>query len=228
LVDVELKGIKNVHLSVHPPTGRVSISAPAWMSVETIRLFAISRLEWIRRQQAVLRDQERETPREYLNRESHYVWGTRRLLRVVESGGRPAVEVNYGQLVLAVRPGSAQAIREAAISRWYRDQIKAAVPNLIADWEPRLGVEVKRSYVQQMKTRWGSCNSGAHTIRLNTELAKKPRECLEYVVVHEMVHVLEPTHNSQFVAIMDQFMPQWQHTRQLLNRLPVRHADWTY
>ncbi len=228
VVDVELKGIKNVHLSVHPPTGRVSISAPARMSVETIRLFAISRLEWIRRQQAALREQERETPREYLDRESHYVWGTRHLLRVVESGGRPSVDVKHNHLVLKVRPGTEPATKEAAIAQWYRDQIKAAVPNLIAEWAPRLGVDVKRFYVQQMKTKWGSCNTRAQTIRLNTELAKKPKECLEYVIVHEMIHVLEPTHNSRFVALMDRFIPQWQHTRQRLNRLPIRHADWGY
>jgi predicted metal-dependent hydrolase len=228
VVDVELKGIKNVHLSVHPPTGRVRISAPTRMSVETIRLFAISRLEWIRRQQAALREQERETPREYLDRESHYVWGTRHLLRVVESGGRPSVEVKHSHLVLTVRPGTAPPSKEAAIAQWYRDQIKAAVPNLIAEWAPHLGVDVKRFYVQQMKTKWGSCNSGAQTIRLNTELAKKPKECLEYVVVHEMVHVLEPTHSARFVSLMDRFIPQWQHTRQRLNRLPVRHADWDY
>lgn len=228
VVEVELKAIKNVHLSVHPPTGRVSISAPARMSVETIRMFAISRLQWIRRQQAALREQERETPREYLNRESHYAWGTRHLLRVVKREGRPSVEVNHSHIVLAVRPGAATATKGAAIAQWYRDQIKAVVPNLIAEWEPRLGVEVRRFYVQQMKTKWGSCNAGAHTIRLNTELAKKPKVCLEYVVVHEMVHILKPTHNSQFVALMDQFMPQWQHTRQSLNRLPVRHVDWDY
>jgi predicted metal-dependent hydrolase len=228
VVDVELKGIKNVHLSVHPPTGRVHISAPARMSVETIRLFAISRLEWIRQQQAVLRDQERETPREYLDRESHYVWGTRRVLRIVKSTGRPSVEVNHDHLVLAVRPGTAPAIREATVAQWYRHQLKAVVPNLIVDWESRLHVHVKRFYVQQMKTKWGSCNTAAHTIRLNTELAKKPKDCLEYVIVHELVHLLEPTHNSRFVALMNQFMPQWQHTRQMLNRLPVRHVNWDY
>ncbi len=228
VVDVELKGIKNVHLSVHPPTGRVRISAPTRMSVETIRLFAISRLEWIRRQQAALREQERETPREYLDRESHYVWGRRYLLRIDKSGGRPSVEVKHNRLVLKVRPGNEPATKEAAIAQWYRDQIKAVVPNLIAEWAPCLGVDVKRFYVQQMKTKWGSCNSDAHTIRLNTELAKKPKECLEYVVVHEMVHVLERTHNARFVALMDRFIPQWQHTRQRLNRLPVRHADWDY
>lgn len=228
VIDLELKGIKNVHLSVHPPTGRVSISAPSRMNVETIRLFAISRLAWIRRQQAVLREQQRETPRDYLDRESHYVWGKRHLLRVVQSGRRPSVEVKHNHLVLTVRPGTAPATKEAAIAQWYRDQVKAVVPSLIAEWAPRLGVDVRRFYVQQMKTKWGSCNTGAHTIRLNTELAKKPKECLEYVVVHEIVHVLEPTHSARFVALMDQFIPQWQHTRQTLNRLPIRHADWGY
>lgn len=228
VVDVELKDIKNVHLSVHPPMGRVSISAPARMRAETIRLFAISKLGWIRRQQAVLRKQERETPREYLARESHYVWGKRHLLRVVESSGRTSVEVKHSHLVLTVRPGPTHAIKEAAIAQWYRDQIRAVVPNVIDKWAPRLSVDVKGFYVQQMKTKWGSCNMNAHTIRLNTELAKKPKECLEYVVIHEMVHLLEPTHNSRFVALMDKFVPQWQRTRQRLNQLPIRHANWGY
>lgn len=228
VVDVELKRIKNVHLSVHPPTGRVSISAPSRMSVETIRLFAISRLEWIRRQQAALREQERETPREYLDRESHYVWGKRHLLRVDQGGGRPTVEVTHNHLILSVHPGTELPTREAAIAQWYRYQIKAVVPSLIAKWTPRLGVDVSRFYVQKMKTKWGSCNPNAQTIRLNTELAKKPVECLEYVVVHEMLHLLEPTHNSRFVALMNQFIPQWKYTRQKLNRLPIRHADWGY
>lgn len=228
MVDLELKGIKNLHLSVHPPTGRVTISAPSRMSVETIRLFAISRLEWIRRQQAALREQERETPREYLDRESHYVWGKRHLLRVLQNGRAPTVEVNHKHLILSVPPGTDMPTKEAAIAQWYRDQIKAVVPSLIAKWTPRLGVDLRRFYVQQMKTKWGSCNPNAQTIRLNTELAKKPVECLEYVVVHELLHLLEPTHNSRFVALMSQFIPQWKYTRQRLNRLPVRHADWDY
>ena len=227
-VDVVLKDIKNVHLSVYPPAGRVRISAPSRMSLDTIRVFAISKLDWIRQQQAKLRDQERETPREYLDRESHYIWGKRYLLRVIERDQGPAVALKHSRMILTVRAGTDDAAKEAIVAQWYREQIKAVAPELIANWETILGVSVNRVFVQRMKTKWGSCNPRACTIRLNTELAKKPKECLEYIIVHEMVHLLEETHNARFVALMDQFMPKWQFCRQRLNRLPVRHADWDY
>lgn len=227
-VDVVLKDIKNVHLSVHPPTGRVRIAAPSRMSIDTIRVFAISKLAWIKQQQRKLRAQERETPREYLDRESHYVWGKRYLLRVAERDLAPALALTHSRMILTVRAGTDEAAKEAIVAQWYRQQIRALASNLIAKWEPVLGVSVGRVFVQQMKTKWGSCNPRASAIRLNTELAKKPKECLEYIVLHEMIHLLEPTHNARFVALMDQFMPKWQFLRQKLNRLPVRHADWGY
>jgi predicted metal-dependent hydrolase len=227
-VDVEFKDIKNVHLSVYPPTGRVRIAAPARMKLDTVRVFAISRLTWIKQQQRKLRAQERETPREYLDRESHYAWGKRYLLTVIERDQAPDVTLKPNRLIFAVRPGTDIATKEAVMAQWYRDQIKLAVPELITRWESVLGVRVQRFFVQQMKTRWGSCNPRARTIRLNTELAKKPKECLEYIVAHEMVHLLEPSHNARFVALMDQHMPKWQFYRQRLNRLPVRHVDWGY
>ncbi len=227
-VDVVLKDIKHVHLSVYPPAGRVRISAPARMHLDTIRVFAISRLGWIRQQQAKLRAQERETPREYLNRESHYVWGRRYLLTVEECDGTPEIELQHSRMILHVRPGAEEARRQALVEDWYRQQIKTAVPPLIAKWEPVMGVKVNRFFVQRMKTRWGSCSPGTGSIRLNTDLARKPRECLEYLVVHEMVHLLEPTHNARFVALMDRFLPKWQYHRATLNRLPVRHESWGY
>jgi predicted metal-dependent hydrolase len=227
-IDVRRKGIKNVHLSVHPPTGKVSISAPSHMSLGTIRLFAISKLGWIRQQQKKLREQERETRREYLNRESHYVWGRRYLLRVVEEDVVPSVHTRAGTLVLRVRPGADATAKGSVLGGWYRDLLKIAIPSLIETWEPRLKVAVNGFFVRQMKTKWGSCNPTARTIRLNTELAKKPRECLEYIVVHEMVHLLEPTHSPRFIALMDRFAPAWRDTRELLNRLPARHERWNY
>ncbi|MHB8257804.1 MAG: M48 family metallopeptidase [Acidiferrobacterales bacterium] len=227
-VEVIFKDIKHVHLGVYPPSGRVRISAPVRTSLDTLRVFAISKLAWIRQQQQKLQAQARETPREYLDRESHDVWGRRYLLRVVQGEGAPSVELTPRHLVLTVRPGANQATKEAVIAQWYRDQVKALVPALIAKWAPVLDVRVKRVFVQQMKTKWGSCNPRAGTIRLNTELAKKPKECLEYIVAHELVHLIEPTHNAQFVTLMDRFMPRWQFYRQRLNRLPVRHADWGY
>src|SRR5271170_7631471 len=187
-VEVSFKDIKNVHLSVHPPTGRVRISAPARMSLDTIRVFAISKLGWIKQQQRKLREQERETPREYLNLESHYLWGKRYLLRVIEGNWAPSIEVQHSRLLLRVRPGTTDEMKREIFAQWYRDQVRSVAPSLIARWTTVMSVTVERLYVQQMKTKWGSCNHRAGTIRLNTELAKKPKECLEYIVVHEMAH----------------------------------------
>jgi predicted metal-dependent hydrolase len=226
-VDVVLKDIKNLHLSVHPPTGRVRISAPKRMRMDTIRVFAISKLAWIRRQQTKLREQERETRREYVERESQYVWGKRYLLAIVESEEPPSIELTHSRLVLRLRPRTGEDKKNSLVEEWYREQLKEAVPPLIARWQSLLDVRVERFFVQRMKTRWGSCNSKTRSIRLNTDLAKKPRACLEYLVVHEMIHLIEPTHNSRFVALMDQSMPQWRTVRELLNRLPVRHDDWS-
>ena len=227
-VNVVLKDIKNVHLSVHPPTGSVRISAPKRMAMDTIRVFAVSKLAWIKQQQAKVRGQERETLREYVDRESHYVWGRRYLLTVSESNSPASVELKHTRMLLRVRPETSQTKKEALVEEWYREQIKAAVPPLLARWQPLIGVSAERVFVQRMKTRWGSCNHKARTIRLNTELAKKPPACLEYLVVHELVHLLEPTHNARFVALMDRFMPKWQFHRQVLNRLPVRRETWSY
>ena len=228
VVDVTQKDIKNVHLSVYPPTGRVRISAPLHMSLDTIRVFAISKLGWIKQEQQKLRDQERETPREYLDRESHQVWGKRYLLKVVERESAPHVEIKYGTLELHVSRGTAGVKKQAIVAQWYRDQIKDVAPTLIEKWESVIGVPSPNLFVRQMKTKWGSCNPKAGNIRLNSELAKKPRQCLEYVLVHEMVHLLEPTHNQQFIALMDQFLPLWRNHRDALNQLPVRHEHWVY
>ncbi|QDU86788.1 SprT-like family protein [Pirellulimonas nuda] len=227
-VDVVLKDIKNVHLSVHPPTGRVRIAAPHRMDVEAIRLFAISKLGWIKRQQRKLGEQQRETPREYLERESHYVWGKRYLLSVDEADHPPSVTLRHRRMHLTVRPHADEAKRAQVMEDWYREQVKDRSVPMISDWEPKVGVSVEKCFVQRMKTRWGSCNSKARTIRLNTDLAKKPLECLEYIVVHELIHILEPTHNDRFKAMLRGLMPDWQDRRNLLNRLPVRHEDWGY
>ncbi len=227
-VDVVRKDIKNVHLGVYPPNGKVRIAAPAWMELDTIRLFAISKLAWIRQQQKKVRAQERETPREYLERESHYVWGRRYLLKIVERDARPLVSLTHRHLRLQVRPGADTGKREQLLADWYREQVKQAVPALLAKWHPLIGVHAERFHVQRMKTKWGSCNAVARTLRLNTELAKKPPECLEYIVVHELMHLREPTHNDRFVAWMTKLMPHWRDCRDMLNRLPVRNEHWDY
>ncbi|MEX2579678.1 MAG: SprT family zinc-dependent metalloprotease [Verrucomicrobiales bacterium] len=227
-VEVTRKDIKNIHLSVLPPTGRVRLSAPEHIKSDTLRVYVVSRLQWIRKQQEKLRSQERETPRDYIERESHYVWGRRYLMTVVEKEEPPEVELVHRRMILQVRPGTDPKKREAILAQWYRDQLKGAVPPLIARWEPMLGVEVKGFHVQHMKTKWGGSSPDRGTIRLNTELAKKPQECLEYLVVHEMAHFLEPTHNERFVGLMDRLMPNWRSRRDLLNSLPVRHEEWKY
>jgi len=227
-VDVVFKDIKNVHLSVYPPDGKVRISAPSRMSLDTLRAFVISKLAWIKQQQKNLREQTRETPREFLERESHYLWGSRYLLKVIEEDAAPTVVLKPGTMVLRVRPGASEEKKDAIISGWYRQQIRLVAAELFAKWEPVLGVKVERLFVQRMKTKWGSCNTKLHTIRLNTELAKKPRECLEYVVVHELVHLLERHHNKRFIALMDNYMPQWRQYRDMLNQAPLGHEDWEY
>lgn len=227
-VEVVRKEIRNIHLSVHPPAGRVTLAAPARLSLDTLRVFAISKLGWIRQQQQKLQEQEREAPREFLERESHYVWGKRHLLNLIEGDHTPTVELGHARLILRLRPATSLSAKAELLDAWYRAQIREALPALLSKWEPLLGVKVDRCFIQRMKTRWGSCNPSARSIRLNTDLAKKPRECLEYIVVHEMVHLLEPTHNERFLALMDRFMPRWQSHRDTLNRLPVRHANWSY
>ncbi|MHA6896914.1 M48 family metallopeptidase [Ralstonia pseudosolanacearum] len=227
-VDVIRKTIKNLHLAVLPPHGKVRIAAPHYMNLDTIRVFVISKLAWIKAQQHKMQVQEREAPREYLDRESHYVWGRRYLMKRVEKDAAPAVELRPRQLVLQIRPHTDEARCQDILDGWYREQIRSVVPALVAKWEPLMGVKVGRVFVQRMKTQWGSCNPASGAIRLNTDLAKKPPECLEYIVVHEMVHLLEPTHNARFASLMSLFLPQWQQLRGMLNRLPVRHEDWRY
>jgi predicted metal-dependent hydrolase len=227
-VDVVFKNIKNIHLSVYPPTGRVRISAPARMKLDTIRVFAISKLGWIKQQQRKLRGQQRESRREYLDRESHYVWGKRYLLRVMECDAAPTVALKHSRILLRVRPGTGEGNRQAIAGEWYRSELKKAVPSLIAKWEPLLGVKVERFFVQKMKTKWGSCNAESKSIRLNTELTKKPAECLEYVIVHEMAHLIVRHHDDRFSSRMDRNLPNWKLVRQTLNAAPLAHADWTY
>lgn len=227
-VDVVQKDIKNIHLSVYPPTGKVRISAPLRMDINTIRVFAISKLGWIKNQQHKLCEQPRETPREYLERESHYVWGRRYLLKIEEHDATPEVELKHSKMILRVRASASQKKKQEVLEAWYREQLKTALPPLIKKWESLMGVKVGRCFVQKMKTKWGSCSHDAKNIRLNTDLAKKPPECLEYIVVHELAHLFEPTHNQRFTTLMDQFMPKWRFYKDQLNKLPVRHVEWGY
>lgn len=225
-IDVVFKDVQNIHLSVHPPLGQVRMVAPQRLQLDTLRLFAIHRLGWIRQQRQKLQSQERETPREYLERESHYVWGQRYLLQVIEKAAAPTVALTPRHLQLTCRPGTDTANRQAILDEWYRQELRQAAGPLIDRWASVMGVQVRKVFVQRMKTRWGSCNPVQGHVRLNTELACKPPECLDYIVVHEMAHLLEPSHNARFHALLDGFMPSWRQRRDQLNRLPVRHQEW--
>jgi len=225
-IAVTRKDVKNVHLSVHPPDGHVTLVAPRTTRMEAARAYAATRLGWIRNQQQKLRSQARESPREFVTRESHYLWGKRYLLKVVEKEGKPYVTADHRRITLYVRPGSAVAKRRAVMHAWHKDLLHEAVPSLIEKWERRTGVTVERYFLQRMKTKWGGCNHRAGTIRLNTELVKKPRDLLEYVLVHELLHLIEPTHSERFFELLDRHYPTWREARAELNELPLAAEEW--
>ncbi|MDY0222675.1 MAG: SprT family zinc-dependent metalloprotease [Desulfobacterium sp.] len=227
-IEVVHKNIKNVHLSVYPPNGKVKVSAPLHMELEIIRVFVISKLSWIKKQQKKLKNQEREAPRDFVERESHYYLGKRYQLRVIEADEKPRVELNHKYLTLFVRPESDQSKRQEILNQWYRNQLKQYIPKLIRQYEKIMNVNVAEFGVKRMKTKWGTCNSEDRRIWINLELAKKPPECLEYIVVHEMVHLLEDSHNNRFTTLMDLFLPKWRLYKDELNRLPVRYELWRY
>lgn len=225
-IAVTRKDIKNVHLSVHPPEGRVTLAAPTETRLEVARAYAITRLSWIREQQKKLRNQARETPREFIERESHYLWGRRHLLTVIEKDVKPSITTDHKRIMLSIRPGSDQVKRASIIHGWHKSLLHKLIPSLISKWEPKLDVQVSAYFLQRMKTKWGSCNHKANRIRLNTELVKKPKDLIEYVVVHEMTHLLEPTHSERFVAMLDEHYPTWREARAELNELPLAAEVW--
>ena len=227
-IDVELKNIKNIHLSVYPPNGKVKISAPERMDLDTIRVFTISKLKWIKKQQEAFKNQERETPREYLTKESHYFKGKRYLLKVIEHNAKPKVILKHSEIELYIRPNATIEKRKQILDEWYRAELKKIVPKMIEKWEKKIGVKSNEFGIKKMKTKWGTCNTKAKRIWLNLEIAKKPFECLEYIIVHELVHLLERSHNEKFVKYMNEFMPKWRFYREELNRLPFSHVDWNY
>jgi hypothetical protein len=228
-VDVVRKGIKNLHLGVYPPHGRVRVAAPLAVSDEAVRLAVIGKLGWIKRQRARFEEQPRESKREMVSGESHYFLGQRYRLNVVVQNGPARVAIrNKRKIDLFVRQGTGTFQRERVLHAWYRRQLKALIPPLIAQWEDAMGVKVAEWGVKQMKTKWGACNVEARRIWLNLELAKKPVQCLEYIIVHEMAHLVERHHNDRFTKLMDSFLPQWRLQRAELNRAPLGHATWKY
>lgn len=223
-IRITLKPVKNVHLSVHPPHGEVTLVAPQGTRLEVARAYVISRLSWIRLQQEKMRAQARESPRRFVGRETHYLWGRRYLLSVNFEEVKPSVVVDHKRITLTVRPGAGLDKRAEIIHEWHKSLLHGVVPELIRKWEPKLEVRVLDYFLQKMKTKWGSANPLAGHIRLNTELVKKPRELLEYVIVHEMIHLREHTHGPRFVDLLDQHYPVWRDARAELNELPL-HSD---
>ena len=223
---VSHRDVKHVHLSVHPPNGRVTLVAPTNTRLEVARAYAISKLDWIRGQQRQMNAQARETPRRFIQRESHALWGRRYLLNVVYADAKPSVTVDHKRITLCVRPDSTPAKRAAVIHEWHKAVLHQAIPPLLEEWQRRLGVRATGYFLQRMKTKWGSCNHRAGHIRLNTELVKKPKDLLEYVIVHELAHLIEPTHSPHFVALLEQHYPTWREARAELNALPLTAEQW--
>lgn len=228
-IDVVRKDIKNMHLAVYPPTGRVRIAAPLRVNDEAVKLFAISKISWIRKHQRNFEAQDRQAPRQYKERESHYFLGKRYLLKITEHDAPAKVELRTKTYIdLFVRPNTTTEQKQTILNEWYRTELKKLIQPLIDKWQQQIGVTVADWQVKQMKTKWGTCNIEKKRIWLNLELAKKPIHCLEYIIVHELIHLLERLHNDRFLSLMEKHMPQWKFYREELNRLPVSHGEWTY
>ena len=228
-VQVVRKPIKNLHLSVCPPDGRVRLAVPLHMTDDNVRLSVITRLSWIKKQQASFQAQPRQSEREMVTGESHYVFGKRYRLGVIERRGRHEVVIkNNSTLQLFVNASTSTQNRALVLTEWYRQQLKARIPDLLKHWEPLIGKQVSNWGIKKMKTKWGSCNISQRHVWLNLELAKKPIECLEYVLVHELVHLLERHHSDRFKAYMDKYLPQWQRCRDILKREPLGNDNWVY
>ncbi len=223
-IDVVKKDIKNMHLAVYPPTGRIRIASPKDLNDEAIRLFAVSKIRWIKKHQKNFYEQLRESPREYINGESHYFNGTRYLLKVIDRYGKHEVKIKSKKyLELYVSPKATIKSKEIVFTEWYRKHLKNTVPALILKWETKIGVKSNDWKIKKMRTKWGSCNTEKKTILLNLELAKKPQHCLEYVIVHELIHLLERKHNDNFKTLLDKFMPNWKTYKRELDSLPVAY-----
>ncbi|HNC50751.1 MAG TPA: SprT family zinc-dependent metalloprotease [Accumulibacter sp.] len=228
-VEVVRKDIKNLHLGVYPPHGRVRVAAPLVISDDAVRLAVIDKLGWIRRQKASFAAQPRQSQREMVNGESHYFLGQRYRLRVHERDAPARVAVRgIASLDLFVRSGTTADQREAVLLRWHREQLRALIPPLLEKWQPMLGVQVADWGIRKMKTKWGSCNPASRRVWFNLELAKKPVQCLEYIVVHELVHLLERHHNDRFAGLIEAHLPQWRQYREMLRKAPLGHEEWQY
>ncbi|HMS40591.1 MAG TPA: SprT family zinc-dependent metalloprotease [Pyrinomonadaceae bacterium] len=228
-IDVVRKNIKNLHLAVYPPNGRVRIATPLRLDDEAIRLFAISKMSWIKKQISKFDSQERQLFREYVSGENHYFEGHRYLLNVIYQKGTPRVIIrNKTYLDLYVKPNSTRDQRERVLTKWYRQELKSKIPALIEKWQEIIGVEINDWEVKKMKTKWGTCKIESRRIWLNLELAKKTSHCLEYIIVHELVHLLERHHNDRFTSLMNKFLPTWRFSQKELNQFVLSHEHWSY
>jgi predicted metal-dependent hydrolase len=227
-IEVTLKAIKNVHLSVYPPYGKVKVAAPSRMSIENIKIYTISKLGWIKEQQKKFKSQIRESKREYLTKESHYYLGQRYMLKINEINSAPSVILRHKTIELYIRPQTSKLKMHLVLEDWYRSELKLIIQELITKWEKKIGVKSESFGIRKMKTKWGSCNTDTKSVLLNLELAKKPYQCIEYIVVHELVHLLERRHNDRFITLMNRFLPEWKQLKNDLNRLPISHFEWEY
>jgi predicted metal-dependent hydrolase len=225
-IDVIYKDIKHLHIGVYPPLGRVRVAAPLRLDDDRVRLAVIQRLPWIKKQRQQLQSADRQTKREMVTGESHYVWGIRHRLKVVERPGRAHVEVDGERLLLYVPAGTDDDARLAVLQRWQREQLRQRIPGLLVQWEPVIERTVAKWSIRRMKTKWGSCNRETGHIWFNLELAKKHPACLEYIVVHEMTHLLERNHGARFAKLMDKFLPEWRARRDDLNGAPLADEEW--
>jgi predicted metal-dependent hydrolase len=228
-VQIVRKDIKNLHLAVYPPDGRVRVAVPKHVTDDNVRLAVISKLRWIKKQQQDFKEQPRQSERQYLSGECHYVFGKRYRLELIERDGKPEVKpLRSGKLQLFVRPESSVEVKEKALNAWYREELKKVIPVLLEKWQPIVGKEASDWGIRKMKTKWGSCNIEQRRIWLNLELAKKPTECLEYILVHELVHLYERNHNQRFMKLLDQFLPNWRTNKKTLNTSPLSKENWDY
>jgi predicted metal-dependent hydrolase len=227
-VQVVRKAIKNLHLGVYPPNGRVRVAVPLRVNDDDVRLALVGKLGWIKRQRVKFEAQPRQSKREMVSGESHYFLGRRYRLSVIPHAGAPKVLTRKKLIELCVRQGTNARQRERVLRRWYRQQLKEMIPPLVEKWQEVLGVQIVEWGVKKMKTRWGTCNPDARRIWLNLEFAKKPSPCLEYILVHELTHLVERHHNDRFIALMNRHLPNWRQLRQVLNSEPLAHDTWTY
>lgn len=226
-VEIVRKSIKNLHLGVYPPDGKVRVAAPKAVNDEAVRLAVVTRLPWIKRQRSKFRSQARQPARSYVSGESHYFMGRRYRLSVIERDKPPRIRIpNSRTIELSVRPNSTIEQKEKIFQDWCRAQLRQAARPLIEDWAKLLGVPMPDWGIRRMKTKWGSCNPSAPRVWLNLELAKKPPECISYIVAHELTHLIERNHNDKFVAILDHHLPQWRHLRDTLNDAPLKDERW--